>query len=129
MGNIIELIDSFLPQDIVPIYYLSLPQDTTGMLIEETGIVGEINSFKGYDGVISSTIQLYAVVNPKDKTYTKMMSILKGFYKIIQEKVGTEQEKLKLLYVGSFNMTPNLRDDANNYVFSLTFPVIYKESE
>lgn len=129
MANIIELIDSFLPQDIVPIYYLSLPQNTTGMLIEETGIVGEIHSFKGYDGVISSTIQFYVVVDPKNKKYSEITSILKSFYKKVQEKMGTEQESIKLLYVGSFNMTPNLRDDANNYVFSLTFPVIYKEME
>lgn len=129
MANIIELIDSFLPQDIVPIYYLSLPQNTTGMLIEETGIVGEIHSFKGYDGVISSIIQFYSVIDPKDKKYTEMTAILRGFYKKVQEKVGAKKENIKLLYVGSFNMVSNLRDKNNNYIFSLTFPIIYKESE
>ena len=94
MANIIELIDSFLPQDIVPIYYLSLPQNTTGMLIEETGIVGEIHSFKGYDGVISSIIQFYSVIDPKDKKYTEMTAILRGFYKKVQEKVGAKKENI-----------------------------------
>lgn len=126
--NILELIDGFLPQDILPISFLSLPQNGIGMLIEETGTRGVISSFNGYDGVISSTIQFYVRVEPTSGRYKEIDKILKQFYKLVQSGVGVEKEQIKLLYVGEFNLV-NMRDGKNNYIFSMTFPVIYKEME
>ena len=126
--NILELIDGFLPQDQLPISFLSLPQNGYGMLIEETGANGVIGSFKGYDGVISSTIQFYVKVEPISGKYNEINGLLKRFYRLVQDGIGVEKEQIKLLYVGEFNLV-NFRDAKNNYIFSMTFPVIYKEME
>lgn len=127
MANIIELIDSLLSQDKIDIYYLELPDSVDGMLIEETGIRGRINSFKGYDGVISSTIQFYIRVKPQGNKYKEMTKLLKDFYKTVNDNLGYEYQGIKLLYVSEFDLTAGLRDNKNNYIFSLLFPVIYKE--
>lgn len=129
MANIIELVDSLLPQDKINIFYLELPEGKAGMLIEETGVNGSITSFKGYDGVISSTIQFYIRVDKKSGNYGNYDALIKDFYKLVQSKVGCEKDNIKLLYVGEFTYTPNLRDEKGNYIFSLLFPVIYKENK
>lgn len=129
MANIIELIDSLLPQDKLDIYYLELPQDKSGMLIEETGVNGTITSFSGYDGVISSRIQFYVRADKKTIKYKYMDMLIKDFYKVVQSNVGCEKDNIKLLYVGEFTYTPNIRDEKGNYIFSLIFPVIYKENK
>lgn len=126
--NILELIDGFLPQDQIPISFLSLPHNGYGMLIEETGATGVIGSFNGYDGVISSTIQFYVKVEPTSGKYNEINGLLKRFFRLVQSGIGIEKEQIKLLYVGEFNLV-NMRDTKNNYIFSMTFPVIYKEME
>ena len=129
MSNIIEFIDSLLPQDRIPIFYLSIPDKTDGLLIEETGIRGQVNSFAGYKGVISSTIQLYVRCEPTSNKYKEINALLKEFYKIISSNKGLEKDGIKLLYVDQFNLTTNMRDERHNYIFSLMFSVIYKEME
>ena len=129
MSNILEFIDALLPQDKINIHYLELPQDEMGMLIEETSINGKIHSFAGYDGVISSLIQFYVRVEPKNNKYKEINALLKSFYKIVKNNKGLEVENIKLLHVGEFNLSPAMRDEKNNYVFSLMFPIIYKEME
>ena len=127
MANIIELVDSLLPQDKIDIFYLELPDGKSGLLIEETGVNGSITSFQGYDGVISSRIQFYIRADKKSGKYADLDVLIKDFYKIVQSKMGYEKDNIKLLYVGEFTYTPNQRDEKGNYVFSLIFPVIYKE--
>lgn len=127
MANIIELVDSLLPQDKIDIFYLELPDGKFGMLIEETGVSGSITSFKGYDGVISSRIQFYIRADKKSGKYANLDVLIKDFYKLVQSKMGYEKDNIKLLYVGEFTYTPNQRDEKGNYLFSLIFPVIYKE--
>lgn len=129
MANIIELVDSLLPQNKVDIFYLELPEGKSGMLIEETGVSGSITSFKGYDGVISSTIQFYIRVDKKSGNYQNFDILIKDFYRLVQSKMGYEKDNIKLLYVGEFTYTPNQRDEKGNYIFSLLFPVIYKENK
>lgn len=127
MANVIELVDSLLPQDKIDIFYLELPDGKSGMLIEETGVSGSITSFKGYDGVISSRIQFYIRADKKSCKYADLDILIKDFYKLVQSKMGYEKDNIKLLYVGEFTYTPNQRDEKGNYIFSLIFPVIYKE--
>lgn len=127
MANIIELVDSLLPQDKIDIFYLELPDGKFGMLIEETGVSGSITSFKGYDGVISSRIQFYIRADKKSGKYANLDVLIKDFYKLVQSKMGYEKDNIKLLYVGEFTYTPNMRDERGNYLFSLIFPVKYKE--
>ena len=129
MSNIIEFIDSLLPQDLIPISYLELPPDGFGMLIEETGIRGQAYSFNGYDGVISSTIQFYVKTAPYDGRYKEIVALLKRFFKVVQSNKGLEKGNIKLLFVEPYELTTNLRDEKNNYVFSMLFSVIYKEME
>lgn len=129
MSNIIEFIDSLLPQNLIPISYLNLPPNGLGMLIEETGIRGQSHSFKGYDGVISSTIQFYVKAAPSDGRYKEIEALLKRFYKIVQSNKGLEKGNIQLLFVEPYELTTNMRDEKNNYVFSMLFSVIYKEME
>ena len=129
MINILEFIDSLLPQNLLDIYFLELPKGKSGVLIEETGINGQIHSFKGFDGVISSNIQFFARVAPTDGKYKEIERLLKRFYMVVKDNEGVEQDGVKLLYVDEFRMTPIMRDEQHNYVFSLTFPITYKESD
>lgn len=129
MANIIELIDSVLPQDKIEIFYLELPEGKSGMLIEETGVSGNITSFDGYIGEISSRIQFYIRVDKKSGNYSNFDTLIKEFYKIVQSKVGYEKDNIELLYVDEFTYTPNQRDEKGNYIFSLIFPIIYKIKE
>lgn len=129
MANIIELVDSLLPQDKIDIFYLELPDGKSGMLIEETGVNGTITSFDGYKGEISSRIQFYVRADKKTIKYKYMDMLIKDFYKVVQSNVGCEKDNIKLLYVGEFTYTPNMRDEKGNYIFSLIFPVIYKENK
>lgn len=127
MGNIVELIDSLLPQDKIKIYFLELPDKVEGMLIEETDATGSITSFNGYDGVISSRIQFYIRVSAIGGKYKEMSKLIKDFYVIVQRKMDYEYDGVKLLYVGEFDLTAGFKDEKGNYIFSLMFPVIYKE--
>ena len=127
--NILELIDSILPQNDIPIYFVDFPDSAFGLLIDESGVVGEINSFNGFDGVISSVIQFFVRVEPKNGKYREIERLLRRFYKIVQENKGIETNGVKLLYVGEFNLTPAIRDEKNNFVWSLSFPIIYKERD
>lgn len=125
--NILEYIDNILPQDQIDIHFLALPEGAEGLLIEEYGVNGRITNFNGFEGVTSSRIQFYARLKPNTNTYKTITSLLKSFYKLVQEQKGQTQENIKLLWVGEFSLTPAMRDEKNNYIFSLDFPVIYKE--
>lgn len=127
MSNIVEYIDALLPQDILPISYLTLPENTDGMLIEETGAIGRIDSFQGFDNVISSNIQFYARISPKSGKYKEIGGLLKQFYKKVQESKGVERDGIRLLWCDTFTLNQNIRDSQNNYIFSMIFNVIYKE--
>lgn len=123
--NVIEYIKSLLPTSI-PTHLNEIPLGEFGLLIEETGINGRIDSFKGYDGVVQSTIQLYIRANRAKGSYIENMTRLKEYYKIIQANKGKEIENIRLLWVGNFTLT-SLKDDKNNPCFSMLFPIIYKE--
>lgn len=123
--NVLEFIKSLLPTSI-PTYLNEIPLGEFGLLIEETGINGKTYSFKGFDGVVQSTIQLYIRANRAMGSYTENMTRLKEYYKVIQANTGKEIDNIRLLWVGSFTLT-SLKDDKNNPCFSMLFPIIYKE--
>lgn len=127
VNNIIEFIKALLPTDI-PIYLTEIPLGEYGLLIEESGMRGRIASFKGYDGVIQSTIQLYIRAAKGQGSYIENTKRLKDDYSIVQANKGLEVDGMKLLWVDGFELA-NFKDGKNNPCYSLLFQVIYKESE
>lgn len=125
--NIIEYIKALLPTEI-PLYLNEIPLGEFGLLIEETGIRGRIASFKGYDGVIQSTIQFYIRAAKGQGSYIENTQRLKDYFKIVQSNKGLEVDGIKLLWVDGFELA-HFKDDKNNPCYSLLFQIIYKESE
>lgn len=127
VNNILEFIKALLPVSET-IHLNELALDEYGLLIEETGARGRIDSFQGYDGVISSTIQLYLRTTKSQGSYVRNTKKIKDYYKIVQENKGLENGKVKLLWVDTFTMA-TFKDSKGNSCYSILFPVIYKESE
>ena len=105
-----------------------MPLDSYGLLIEETGTRGRIASFKGYDGVIQSTIQFYIRAERKQGAYVGNTKTLKDYFKTVQENKGLEVDGIKLLWVEGFDLE-TFKDEKGNPCYSLLFQIIYKESE
>lgn len=127
MKNIVEYIKDLLPTSI-PLYLKEIPLDKYGMLIEETGINGRVDSFDGYNGVIQSTIQLYIRTAKGQDSYIENTKLLKSNYKTIQKSRGKQVDCIRLIWVGGFNLS-SFKDNKNNQCYSIMFPVIYKEME
>lgn len=127
--NILEYTKSLLPQTTtdIPIYLNQLPLNQKGLLIEESGAFGRIDSFDGYVGVIQSTIQLYIRAS-ENASYTNNMGTIKRYFKLVQASKGITKDNVKLLWVGNPTFS-NGKDNQGNSYYSALFIVIYKESE
>jgi hypothetical protein len=129
LNNIIEVIDSILPQDQITITFLEFPFEGDCLFIEETTIRGKITNFKGFDGLTTSNIQLFVRKKAKSNAYVGIITMLKGFFKLLKANEGKTFDNYEILYVDEFTISAPYKNKDGNYIISMDFPLIYKERE
>lgn len=125
--NILEFISEILPEFSYNVYFNEIPEGKAGLVISESSLSSSITSFAGWTGVVNSRIQLYLRAEKKEG-FTTLDSLMRRLYKEIKASEGIEKGGIKLLYIDEFSYIPNVRDEKGNYIFSMYFPVIYKEN-
>lgn len=123
--SIEEVIDSLIAHEL-DTFFIELPLETEGVLIEENNIKGSIQSFKGFDGVINSRLKLYMRVKIDGDNCKDMGSYLLSLYKQVAQAKGKEIEGIKLLYVDEPSLSSTFTTKEGNYEKSLDFSVIYR---
>ena len=126
-ANILNVIDDLLGDLGYEKYIYEIPNDKYGLVLDETGTQGKVNSFDGYCGCVSSTINMYMRRSNVDEQAEYMQNDLKAAYNKIHKNKGKTFDNFKLLYVDYPSISSLMRDKNGNFVRSLTFTLIYKQ--